>query len=1061
MAQSQQVGDLVVNLDVNTSKFTEQVVYAERQLSGLSKQTDSTTKKMNDDFSNLGKASLQGLLGSIDPIIKSMGRLDEQRALLVAHFEAGRLSGDQFQHFNQILEQTRVKLLDTGEAAQQAAAKMAFAKEAEAQSRALKGLLGSIDPTIRAVDALDEQYSQLVAHFEAGRLSGSQFQHFSKMIDDARVKISSTEKILPEALSAQELAAKKAGISVGQYTNALRMIPMQFTDIATQLAGGQNPLLILLQQGGQIKDQFGGIRGALSGTGSYLKSLAGFITPVTVGVTALGAAVVSLGAAWYQGEKEQSEFNKQLILTGGYSGKTAGQLSQLSSEIGKETGSIADAAETIAKVTGTGLFKGDALEKVSRTAIEMQKSTGQAVDQTIAQFKRLQEDPVKASEELNSQYHYLTASIYDQIAALERQGDVTGAARLATDSYADAMKTRTAQLTQNLGTIETLWLNIKNAAASAWDRMLDIGREKTLEEKISDLRKRINEEKDLAKTGIAQSSFGQGYALTPGGEERIKKMHESAAGNLQSQLKLLEQATGLNQDIAAAKAKAREDTEKDIKASERHNANLAQYESNAIKRARELKQLEADRAKYSAADFAMVKKGIEDKYADKKQPAIKTPGGVKALDTASANTLELQTQLKVLQQHTGLNDKISSQRKDLWATEAKFSVLEEESKKRQLSTEEQSLLNNKDQILAEKKKTAELGDQITAQEQINKLLDDSTRYVNQMAEKTQALAVGAGTSTREARRLMEQAQLRQGWMNKGGKLSDTGFQRELGALQNYYNEEDKMRSDWQAGALRSLQDYADEATNYYKIAADSMNSILGGATNAIAQGMSDIVTGAKSVGQGFSEMFSNLGQLVIQTLMKMAAQWIVYKTVQLAIGKTTSAQSASIMSSSAQSSALMAQLNAYSSTAAIPIIGPAKAPAAMAAAAAITEPLAAAISALSLAGMAHDGIDKIPATGTWLLQKGERVMTSGTSKRLDSAIADMRNTRSLMMSRVEIPQVIHVNGNPDDRTMTMLQQAVKQGAQQGYNMVVSDLARGDGKASKVMQSLYTTKRKVR
>jgi hypothetical protein len=62
------------------------------------------------------------------------------------------------------------------------------------------------------------------------------------------------------AFTRQELYARKAGISIGQYNAAMRSLPAQFTDIATQLAGGQSPFLILLQQGGQIKDQFGGVK---------------------------------------------------------------------------------------------------------------------------------------------------------------------------------------------------------------------------------------------------------------------------------------------------------------------------------------------------------------------------------------------------------------------------------------------------------------------------------------------------------------------------------------------------------------------------------------------------------------------------------------------------------------------------------------------------------------------------------------------------------------------------------------------------------------------------------
>lgn len=100
-----------------------------------------------------------------------------------------------------------------------------------------------------------------MAHFESGRINGAQFEHFNSILNQTRERLSGVADVLPEALSRQELAARRAGISVGQYSAAMRTLPAQFTDIATQLAGGQSPFLILLQQGGQIKDQFGSVQG--------------------------------------------------------------------------------------------------------------------------------------------------------------------------------------------------------------------------------------------------------------------------------------------------------------------------------------------------------------------------------------------------------------------------------------------------------------------------------------------------------------------------------------------------------------------------------------------------------------------------------------------------------------------------------------------------------------------------------------------------------------------------------------------------------------------------------
>ena len=120
-------------------------------------------------------------------------------------------------------------------------------------------------------------------------------RHFSGTESDAK----KTAAVVEQSLSRQALAAQKAGISVGQYKAAMRTLPAQFTDMATQLAGGQNPWLILLQQGGQVKDSFGGMI-------PMFRGLAGAITLPMVGATSLAVATGALAYAWYQGNSTLS-----------------------------------------------------------------------------------------------------------------------------------------------------------------------------------------------------------------------------------------------------------------------------------------------------------------------------------------------------------------------------------------------------------------------------------------------------------------------------------------------------------------------------------------------------------------------------------------------------------------------------------------------------------------------------------------------------------------------------------------------------------------------------------
>ncbi|MGX8807418.1 phage tail tape measure protein, partial [Enterobacter hormaechei] len=176
--------------------------------------------------------SFKGLLESIDPTLAALGKLDDQQQKLRTIHSKGLLDTEEFTHYQKILDDTRLKLTDTGEAAARAQAELAATKAAEKQSAALKNLLGSIDPTIRAFNSLDEQHAQLVAHFEAGRINGAQFEHFNTILNQTRERLSGVADVLPEALSRQEAAARRAGISVGQYSAALRTLPAQFTDIA-------------------------------------------------------------------------------------------------------------------------------------------------------------------------------------------------------------------------------------------------------------------------------------------------------------------------------------------------------------------------------------------------------------------------------------------------------------------------------------------------------------------------------------------------------------------------------------------------------------------------------------------------------------------------------------------------------------------------------------------------------------------------------------------------------------------------------------------------------------
>ncbi|RYJ18001.1 phage tail tape measure protein [Rahnella variigena] len=338
---------------------------------------------------------------------------------------------------------------------------------------------------------------------------------------------------------------------------------------------------------------------------------------------------------------------------------------------------------------------------------------------------------------------------------------------------------------------------------------------------------------------------------------------------------------------------------------------------------------------------------------------------------------------------------------------------------------------------------------------------------------------GAGLGDQERDRLKELLNLQRDYLDKhadlqkqyqGGDISKDLYDQETSALESalqerlelqkkHYEDLDALRVDWVAGISDAWQNFADEATNYSQIAADNVSSLLGSTTSSLSDGLYDIITSTESVGDALSNMAVSFGQSVIKALTDMAAQWLVYQAVQLAVGKATQASAIPAMIANAQATAFQAQLAAFASTAAIPIVGPALAPAAAATAAAYSQTLVAGVSASALSGMAHDGIDAVPETGTWLLQKGERVTTASTSAKLDATL-DRVSSQSAgnAVPTINIPTT--VNGDLDARTLLALKETQRAAVKEALDQSAYQIATGRGNIGKAVGTGWQTKRRT-
>lgn len=678
-----------------------------------------------------------------------------------------------------------------------------------------------------------------------------QFKQTGDAANDSALKVQ-------QSLSRQELAARKAGLSIGQYSNAMRMLPAQFTDIATQLAGGQSPWLILLQQGGQVKDSFGGII-------PTFRALLGTISPVMVGVGALSAATGAMVYAWYQGSSTLSDFNKTLVLSGNTAGLTSNRMLVLAKS-GEQAGlTFNQTSSALTELVNAGVRAGARFDEMSQAVAKFTDASGVPVDKVAAAFGKLTNDPTSGLIAMAQQFHNVTAEQIAYVAQLQRAGDEAGALQAANDAATNGFREQTKSLRDNMGSIETAADSLKRAFKSMWDAALDIGRPDTTQEMV-------------AKAEAAFKRADEIWNLRKGDRYVNEDARASYWNDRESARLALEMA---QQQASVAKTTEDNATREAVIESDRQKY-AAQAQAAYSKTESALDKFTAKQKEYNQAikdgrilqaDYNILMAAAKKEYDDslkkpKKPSAVKTPAGVKSVDAASAQTLELEAQLRTLQEHKSITDTISQQRQELWKQQSRFSVLEEAAKKRALTADEKSVLANKDEVLARAEVNARLGDQIVAQERLNRLQDSSQKYVTQIGEKTRALVAGSSMSSRGAQRQNEEAQLRQGWMNAGGTDTDQGYQNELDALKKYYAAQDELRGNWQAGAKSAWADYADSAADAY----GSMKSAASATFDGISQNMADMLTTGKANWADFTR--STLSMLT-QILMKQAMAGLV------------------------------------------------------------------------------------------------------------------------------------------------------------------------------------------
>ncbi|PNG87551.1 phage tail tape measure protein [Pseudomonas putida] len=261
----------------------------------------------------------------------------------------------------------------------------------------------------------------------------------------------------------------------------------------------------------------------------------------------------------------------------------------------------------------------------------------------------------------------------------------------------------------------------------------------------------------------------------------------------------------------------------------------------------------------------------------------------------------------------------------------------------------------------------------------------------------------------------------------GNKISQSVYEQETAVLNDalaermemqrrYYQDLDKLQQNGTAGFISGFATQAQAAMDLYStmqsVGADTFQSLTDTLTQWAETGKLDV--------KGFASTF----------IQSMGHALLSYAAAQVA----------------------MAALSAFTAMIGVPFVGPAIAPGAAIAAAGAAGVLMTAVGS-AIDGQAHDGIDYVPADGTWNLKKGERVTTAETSAKLDRTLDSVAKTSTQGGAPA-------VNIYEDSSRAGQVKTSTGPDGKQLVDVFVSNI-RGQRDIAKVLEETYGLKRRGR
>lgn len=887
---SQKVADIVIGMDVDTATFNQ-------KLSGVSNGLSEVVKKGESDADRMRRLVQEGIARAQGVESASTTAVTQQKVVADALNTRMAAASALVDQAHQQIAQYSKRLKD--EAVQTRAVGAAQDKAAQSFFRQIEGVK-ALDTGLQKLNDIQVQLRQ---SRDAGNISQGDYLTLLSTTR-ARVNELTQAENKSQAARVQFLQRLKAQVTQQKLSNTemLRYKASQLgvADAADiyirKMEGATKSTQALGLKSAAARRELGvlfgelarGNLGALRGSSITLANRAGWIEQLmslrglAIGgvVGGITAAIYGVGKAWYEGSQEAVEFNKQLILTGSYAGKTAGQLQELAKSLSGNGITEHDAAGALAAVIGSGAFKSNQIESVTKAALAMQKATGMAVSETIKNFQRLYQHPTQGSIELNKQLHYLTSAQYEYIASLERRGYKEAAGAEAAKAYSNALTTRSHEVIENLGSIEKAIKTAVGWWGKFWDAALDIGRKETNSGRVAEIRKELDWI-DHAVGGNAV--FGD-----------RRKVLEQELNNLQFVMKSQQ-----GYEESQSKAKKADDARTDSLIYQ--NQILSKNMSWQQRRAAALTEL-WQKVSLAPKDWSQEQRNraVAQINSDNKPPS--KPKKEKAYQDDEATRLLLQYRQKQAQVQgqidaakVSVNEKLTESEKQYLALEERISQM----KGKTLTAADKSILAHRQALEIALKQNIASEKALNQQNALNVLKKKGAQIDLQRQEETlqarqqQALSIGAiGMGDKVRQRYQEELSLRQNYQRQLAELErdseakgtkgtaeyeevtrklQASLNERLIDLRSYYAEEDAAQGNWVNGAIRAYQNIAASAGDAAGIGEQAFMSSF----NSMSNGLATFVTTGKLNFKSFTaSILSDLAKIMAQMAMMQAVKGV-------------------------------------------------------------------------------------------------------------------------------------------------------------------------------------------